>query len=149
MSIRSTRGFTLIELMIAVAILGVLVSLSIPVYQDYTARTKLSEVIQLSKTDRTLAAAYFSETSTLPADLSSLGIETSSTRSIYLVGDVTATVDAPNDSFSIIYPVGNLGGSSVPGTMIWKGTASGNAALKWDCTGGTLPMRYRPPACRP
>lgn len=144
-----SQGFTLIELMIAVAILGLLVSLSVPVYQDYTARTKLSEVIQLSKTDRTLAAAYFSETSTLPADLASLGIETSSTRSVYLVGDVTATVDTPNDSFSIIYPVGNLGGSSVPGTLIWKGSTSGGAAMEWDCTGGTLATRYRPPACRP
>lgn len=143
------HGFTLIELMIAVAILGLLVSLSVPVYQDYTARTKLSEVIQLSKTDRTLAAAYFSETSTLPADLASLGIETSETRSVYLVGDVTATVDSGTNSFSIIYPVGNLGGSSVPGTLIWKGTSSGSAALNWDCTGGTLPSRYRPPACRP
>jgi len=143
------QGFTLIELMIAVAILGLLVSLSVPVYQDYTARTKLSEVIQLSKTDRTLAAAYFSETSTLPADLASLGIETSETRSVYLVGDVTATVDSDTNSFSIIYPVGNLGGSSIPGTLIWKGTADGGAAMAWDCTGGTLPNRYRPPACRP
>ena len=144
-----SQGFTLIELMIVVAIAGLLISLSVPVYQDYTARTKLSEVIQLSKTDRTLASAYFSETSALPADLTSLGIETSSTRSVYLVGDVTATVDIGADSFSIIYPIGNLGGSSVPGTLVWKGTASGGAAMKWDCSGGTLPSRYRPPACRP
>lgn len=144
------QGFTLIELMIVVAILGLLVSLSIPVYQDYTARTKLAEVIQLSKTDRTLAAAYYSESATLPADLASLGIETRSIRSVYLVGDVTATTDAATNSFSIIYPVGNLGGSSVPGTLVWKGTAAaGSASLEWDCTGGTLPARYRPPVCRP
>lgn len=149
MARRNSQGFTLIELMIVVAIVGLLVSLSVPVYQDYTARSKLAEVIQLSKTDRTLAAAYFSETSTLPADLASLGIETSSSRSVYLVGDVTATVDAPNNSFSIIYPVGNLGGSSVPGTLIFKGTADTSASMNWDCKGGTLPSRYRPPACRP
>lgn len=148
MSRQLSQGFTLIELMIVVSIVGLLVALSVPVYQDYTARTKLSEVIQLSKTDRTLAASYFSETSTLPADLTSLGIETSSVRSVYLVADVTATVDGGNNSFSIIYPVGNLGGSSVPGTLVWKGTATG-AAMEWDCTGGTLPARYRPPACRP
>lgn len=147
---RTNQGFTLIELMIVVAILGLLVSLSIPVYQDYTARTKLAEVIQLSKPDRTLAAAYFSETSTLPADLASLGIDTSSTRSPYLVADITASTDAATNSFSITYPVGNLGGSSVPGTLVWKGTAAtGSASLEWDCTGGTLPTRYRPPACRP
>ncbi len=148
MAQHKSQGFTLIELMIVVAIVGLLVSLSVPVYQDYTARTKLAEVIQLSKTDRTLAAAYFSETSTLPADLASLGIETSSDRSVYLVGDVTATVDFGANSFSIIYPVGNLGGNSIPGTLVWKGSATG-ASMDWDCTGGTLPMRYRPPACRP
>ncbi len=147
---RTNQGFTLIELMIVVAIMGLLVSLSIPVYQDYTARTKLAEVIQLSKTDRTLAAAYFSETSTLPADLTSLGIDTSATRSVYLMADVTATTDAATNSFSITYPIGNLGGNSVPGTLVWKGTAApGSASLEWDCTGGTLPARYRPPACRP
>ncbi len=149
-SMRGNKGFTLIELMIVVAVIGLLVSLSIPVYQDYTARTKLAEVIQLSKTDRTLAAAYFSETSTLPADLGSLGIDTSANRSVYLMGEVTATTDAATNSFSITYPVGNLGGSSVPGTIVWKGTAAADSAsLEWDCTGGTLPARYRPPACRP
>lgn len=142
------QGFTLIELMIVVAIIGMLASLAVPVYQDYTARSKLSEIIQISKTDRTLAAAYFSETSTLPADLGSLGIQTDSDRNPYLVGDITAVVDPAEDSFSITYPVGNLGGSSVPGTLIWKAVAVG-ASLKWDCTGGTLPHRYRPNACRP
>lgn len=144
-----SHGFTLIELMIVVAIVGLLVSLSVPVYQDYSARAKLAEVINLSKTDRTLAAAYYSETSSLPASLGSLGIDVSADRSRYLVGDISATVDVGDDSFSIIYPVGNLGGSSVPGTLVWKGQASGGAVMKWDCTGGTLPFRYRPPACRP
>jgi type IV pilus assembly protein PilA len=148
MATRTSQGFTLIELMIVVAIVGMLVSLSVPVYQDYSARSKLAEVISLSKTDRTLAAAYFSETSNLPDSLESLGIDTSADRSRYLVGDLSATVDAGEDSFSITYPVGNLGGSSVPGTLVWKGTAV-DAVMQWDCTGGTLPHRYRPPSCRP
>ena len=60
------QGFTLIELMIVVAIIGILAALAVPAYQDYTIRSKVSEAASLASAVRTAVDVYFSENGTLP-----------------------------------------------------------------------------------
>ncbi len=68
------KGFTLIELMIVVAIIGILAAIAIPAYQDYTIRSQLTEGLNLAGAVETGVAEYFANTGSFPTDNSSLGL---------------------------------------------------------------------------
>ena len=68
------KGFTLIELMIVVAIIGILAAIAIPAYQDYTIRSQVTEGLNLSGAVETGVAEYFANTGNWPANLSAAGI---------------------------------------------------------------------------
>jgi len=65
-AIKRTQGFTLIELMIVVAIIGILAAIAIPAYQDYTIRAQVSEGINLASGAKAAIAEYFMDTGPLP-----------------------------------------------------------------------------------
>ncbi|HTC51228.1 MAG TPA: pilin [Steroidobacteraceae bacterium] len=71
------KGFTLIELMIVVAIIGILAAIAIPAYQDYTIRAQVTEGENLASSVETGIAEYFANTGSWPADLSTAGISSS------------------------------------------------------------------------
>ena len=83
------QGFTLIELMIVVAIIGILAAVAIPAYQDYTVRAKVSEVILAASACRTTITEVVQSASTLPAD-NDWGCESASSTSKY-VASVSTT----------------------------------------------------------
>ncbi len=68
------KGFTLIELMIVVAIIGILAAIAIPAYQDYTIRSQLTEGLNLSGAVETGVAEYFANTGSFPTAMSMLGM---------------------------------------------------------------------------
>jgi type IV pilus assembly protein PilA len=73
------KGFTLIELMIVVAIIGILAAIAIPAYQDYTVRSQVTEGMNLASPVETGIAEYFANTGSFPTALSSVGISNSPT----------------------------------------------------------------------
>ena len=73
------KGFTLIELMIVVAIIGILAAIAIPAYQDYTVRAQVTEGMNLASPVETGIAEYFANTGSFPRALSSVGISASPT----------------------------------------------------------------------
>ena len=136
------QGFTLIELMIVVAIIGILAAVAIPAYQDYTVRAKVSEVLVIAGKDKTSYSEYFISQGTDPTTLAQAGINPAAAQSAYLTSDTTmGTVGL------IEYTLGSLGPSDATGTLQMSAATSANG-VTWTCKAGTFPDKYLPANCR-
>ena len=153
------KGFTLIELMIVVAIIGILAAIALPAYQDYTKRAKLSEVILAASACRTtITEVYQSGNSASAPAPNSFGCESTGSTSKYvsliqtsLDGKVTVTaqnIDSANidGRFVTLTPLTPAGGVMVFNTNV------GQAVSTWRCgsttDGTTVPAKYLPGSCR-
>ena len=135
------QGFTLIELMIVVAIIGILAAVAIPAYQDYTIRAKIQDTVSISNPMRTAIGIACSEGS-LAAGLVNSSTELNlpvAITSKYASSVIAKGISATTATATITTT--NLGGSA-SGTIIYTGTC-GPAGVTWAVT-GTLPAKYRP-----
>ena len=155
------KGFTLIELMIVVAIIGILAAVALPAYQDYTKRAKLSEVVLAASACRTSVSEVFQTNSaaSLPT-AGNWGCESSGVQSKYVA---LVNTDANG---GIIVTVQGIGDPTIDGKFVsLVPTAAGGAAItataplaQWVCGnpavihGGTaittVPAKFLPGSCR-
>lgn len=142
---RAQQGFTLIELMIVVAIIGILAALAVPAYQDYTIRSRVGEASSMSGAARTAIDVYYSENGTLadiPANQASLGLSAAGSYQAEYVSAVTVgtdgsiTVDLKNTA-----KLGEAEGDAVIYTPTPQG---GNLHWSVSAAGSTIPEKYRP-----
>ena len=138
------KGFTLIELMIVVAIIGILAAVAIPAYQDYIARSQVSEAVSLTAGGKTPLAEYFNDKGSWPAAASDVmgNLAGKYVCTITLGGAVTTV-----GTISVEARMKNTGVNSAitDGTLI----LTSNDAKQWSCTSGNLAPKYRPASCRP
>lgn len=169
---KAQNGFTLIELMITVAIVGILAAVAIPAYQDYTIRAQVSETFELMGGIKTAVSEYYANTGEFPATLSVLGMQAP-------VGKYVSTIDISggtglsstsyngSDSGSFIKTMGmgpvisaspqfiitaTMGGQA--NSKIFAETVEivvsddGSGVLNWTCGPGTIESKYLPSSCQ-
>ncbi len=135
-------GFTLIELMIVVAIIGILAAIAIPAYQDYTKRTHVSEGMVLGDGVKTAIAEFYADVGHFPLNNTSAGLATPTSISGNAVTSVTVAVGKA----TILYNDKVESGK----TIVLSPTHAGGS-VKWSCgdnAGSNVTAKYRPSNCR-
>ncbi len=145
---KKQQGFTLIELMIVVAIIGILAAIAIPAYQDYTIRAQVSEGLNLSGGAKAAVTEYFQDRGVMPPDNTTAGLEASGNIQGKYVGSVA--VGNANGVITVTY--GNEAHALIngQGLQMTADAVTSPGSVRWDCAsaGNAIANKHLPAACR-
>lgn len=152
------KGFTLIELMIVVAIIGILAAIAIPAYQDYTIRSQVTEGLNLAGAAKAAVAETYAQTGTWPTNNVSAGLDVAAN----ITGKYVTSVGITSGVITITY--GKQANNNInASTLIITPGTSPNQDVAWICgdhatpanitaattpAAGNLLQKYRPQVCR-
>lgn len=138
------KGFTLIELMIVVAIIGILAAIAIPAYQDYITRSKVTELVTAASACKTSVSEYAQTLNTLPADISEAGCTNNSSQYVSTLGVTNGVITVTATS-----AVGGSAGTAGTNTLVLTPDFDATAGtVGWDCEASTIESKYLPANCR-
>lgn len=136
---KKQQGFTLIELMIVVAIIAILAAIALPAYQDYVVRSRVSEAMAAASAAKILVAENAANGRPLAQGFQAPAA-TKNLTSLAIAADgvITATTTAAAGGGTVVF---------TPAPALVVGTPPADR-IDWDCTGGSLAQKYRPSECR-
>ncbi|NNM66072.1 MAG: prepilin-type N-terminal cleavage/methylation domain-containing protein [Burkholderiales bacterium] len=145
------QGFTLIELMIVVAIIGILAAIAIPAYQDYVIRAQVSEGFSLADGLKTPAMEAFTNTGNWPANGTNGIMSATSYAGTYVSGITLAAVANGVGKITVAYaqPKAN---ANIQGSVLVLSAINNNGSISFTCgtsAGTTVATKYRPTVCNP
>ena len=154
------KGFSLIELMIVIAILGILAVIALPAYQDYTARAQVSEAILLMEGQKSAVVEYYADKGKWPTSNTEAGIATNKSiqgkyvEQVDVGGDgvITATMKSADVNKEIAGKTVSLTPHATTAGATTGATATANGSFTWTCTTGKtsgVATKFLPSSCRP
>ena len=136
------KGFTLIELMIVIAIIGILAVVALPAYQDYTARAQVSEALTLAEGQKSAVTEYRSDRGAWPTTNTEAGVASSisgkyvASVQVGAAGIITATMKSAGVN------------NDIKGKTLILVPTDNNGSFTWTCNTGTVGQKFRPSTCR-
>ena len=163
---KAQQGFTLIELMIVIAIVGILAAIALPAYQDYIIRSKMSEALAAMAEAKTTVAEYTASNGKFPAASTSFGLNTSDR---FDNSDILQQLDIDPATFTVgtkvpVYIVAEIftslwdgNAKNISNVLMFQlsGTTNSDGTMSWTCLPGKgngkatpVPLKYLPANCR-
>lgn len=141
------KGFTLIELMIVIAIVGILAAVALPAYQDYTARAQMSEALTLAEGQKSAVVEYYSDNGTFPNSNTSAGIAASNEIKGKYVASVKVEGNASVASITATMNSSNVN-KDIKGTTLVLVGKQNSGSFSWECKKGSVDEKFLPSTCR-
>ncbi len=141
------KGFTLIELMIVVAIIGILAAIALPAYQDYTARAQVSEALTLADGQKGAVTEYYADQGEFPTDNKTAGVADKAS----IAGKYVKEVNIDKGNITATMKESGVSEGVKSAAITLKPTA-GSGSISWECSAKSgnndLAPKYVPAACR-
>ncbi len=137
------RGFTLIELMIVVAIIGIIAMLAMPAYQTYLIRAQIAEGLNIVGPVKQAVVEFHKDSGVYPANNAEAALQTPTN----YTGSYVTSISVSGATISILY--GNKANAEISGWTVSVIAQDNAGSTSWVCeSGGTIPNKYLPSACR-
>ena len=147
---KKQQGFTLIELMIVVAIIGILAAIAIPAYQDYTIRAQVSEGLSLAAGSKIAVTEYFQDRGVMPANNIAAGVAPAANIVGNYVDQVTIAAGIIQVRYSNTAP--QKANQSINAAILELSPVTNAGSVDWNCRATAAPLsttpKWLPSACR-